>query len=543
MNANIKRTPRRRKDVPPSTPFGELPLSGANTEDETGRSVEPDPNSVPPAAEPVQASPSNVGVRPATVGADLSTALTVPERARIALKSEQTERDFQAMVEKSKDIALITNADGRTQCHAMLMDYVRARTTLEASDKEARAELVAVNTAIIAERKRLAEIIEVEEKRLRAVRDAWDAKIAEEKRLKAEAEQRRVQAINNRIEEIRATREDAIGKKATEIAEIIAIVEAIAIDETFAELKLQADSAKSMTLGKLRYLHTAATSMEAEAKRLQEVRERLDREKIEQDAAAAKERERAAEESRKAEEARQQRELALDAIRVIRDRVHMAAEGDSLEAYDLALSVTQGEAITEERFGALVETALTAQSDTLETLRQRRAALEKRLADEVELARQRDEQEAENARINAQQEAAAKAERERLAEAGRRIEAQRKEQEEVEVQRRQVREAEERRIADERAALERDQAALRAQQEAAAAPAPTPPPEVLEPVVERTVPALVTAIDSEFAYTKPPRPSDEAIVAMLARGFSVERETVVDWLCDMDLPALVRSAA
>lgn len=516
MNANVTPRSRKRNQAPPVSDG--LPLANAET-------AAPDVALAPVSEVPAAAQPS--------------TALTIPERARVALKSEQTERDFTAMVEKSKDIALITNADGRTQCHAMLMDYVRARTTLEASDKEARAELVAVNTAIIAERKRLAEIIEVEEKRLRAVRDAWDAKIAEEKRLKAEAEQRRKQAIENRIEEIRGTREEAMGKTATEIAAIIATVEAIAIDETFAELKLQADSAKSMTLGKLRYLHTAAIASEAEAKRLQEVRERLDREKAEQDAEAARqaaqlqrqreeqeaaaarikavqdardaaaaeqqrlydeeqervrerhemalqvERERIAEESRNAEEARQRRERAMDAIRAIQDRVNTAAEGDSLQAYDLALSVTQGEAITEGRFGAMVETARTTQANTLSMLRQRRVALAKRLADEAELEEQRRQQEAETHRL-----------------------------------------------ADVQAEIDRQQEALRLSRETVVAP--SDPVEATD--AEDVQPSNIETIIAEFR--KPARPSDAALVKLFARLLAVDWDTMLDWLRDMDLEAL-----
>lgn len=150
--------------------------------------------------------------------------------------------------------------------------------------------------------------------------------------------------------------------------------------------------------------------------------------------------------------------------------------------------------------------------------------------------RQQAEQEAENARVRAEQEAAAQAERERLAEEASQLEVRRQEQEALEQRQREEREAEESRIAEARQALEREQAALKDEQAVQA-------PVVVESVSKPESPSIVTASNSEFAWTKTARPSDEAILEILVRALSVDRNTVIEWLCEMDMSKLVRSAA
>lgn len=652
MNANVTPRSRKKNQAPPIS--AGLPLSGANAEDDARRSVEPNTNSTPAAPLTARPSPESSGL--ATVGAEPSTALMVVGDVKLAMRSEQTRRDIAQLLQDAGSITSITNADGRQQAHALLMLFVKARIAIDGRYEEVSVSVRSFLDDLRDERGDLKESFAQSETRLRKLRDEWDTKIADEKRLKAEAEQRRKQAIENRIEEIRATREEAIGKKAAEIAEIIATVEGIAIDETFAELKLQADSAKSMTLGKLRYLHTAAVNLETEQKRLQEVRERLDREKAEQDAAAAVERERIAEEQRaaqaenarikatqdardaevaeqqrlyneeqerirqrnemalqeisaihqqlsiaivgrapyikggdvesfdqviaetevwqiteekfgaltvsaqrtkdgtvatlkqrraeliqqianevaaqaerervaeengKAEEVRQWRERATEAIRTIRDRVHIAAEGDSLEAYDLALSVTQGEVITEERFGVIVGMARTVQNDTLETLRQRRAALAKRLADEAELEEKRQAQEAE----------------------AKRLAAERAENERIEAERKASLDAEETRQAEQRAEIDRQQEALRLERETIIAP--TDPAEAVtgEPLAIPThtqMGAMLEASGVLPAYpdetpTNSPALAREIVelsVQAIEDEYSVDEVTARAWLVE-----------
>jgi len=412
---------------------------------------------------------------------------------------------------------------------------------------------------------------------------------AAEKKAKEEAEEKRKAVIEERINDMREAVALVAGKSAADIAVAIGDIESVVVDQTFAEFQQRAEAAKAATLGRLKGLHAATLTLEAEQKRLEEVRERLAREKAEQDAAAAKERARIAEENRQAEEARQlreqaddeirtiqqipvtadrhgtlekydeairvaaawviddalfglhsvpiadalndaralllerreiltrkfaaeanakakaeARERAMDAIRAIQDRVHTAAEGDSLEAYDLAISVTQGEVITEERFGDLVEAAETAQTNTLTTLRQRQIALAKRLASEQELAEQRRQQEAESQRLA---------------------------DESAELARQQ--EAREREIAAREAALvSREMVAPASHSsEATDSPAESAATEDARPS------SIVTVI---VQHRKPVRPSDVALVKLFAHALSVDWDTMVEWLRDMDLEALAQ---
>lgn len=298
-----------------------------------------------------------------------------------------------------------------------------------------------------------------------------EARKKAEKEAKRVAEQARISAIQESIDDIRDSVALVVGKSVADIELMIADLVALPIDDSFAEFKERAEAVKDATLTRLRMVHTAAVNTEAEQKRLEEVRANLAREKAEQDAAAAKERARIAEEQRVAREA-----AAAEAAR--------QAKG---------------------------------------------------------LREQREAQEAENARVRAEQEERARVERERLAEESRRLEAQRLKQEEEERERqiaRTTQEAREREIAAREAALiSREMVA----------PASHSSETADEPIVTISgdpFATLETAATAEIsvATEKAPRPSDAAIVEILMRAFSVERDTIVDWLWDMDLTALVHGA-
>lgn len=130
-----------------------------------------------------------------------------------------------------------------------------------------------------------------------------------------------------------------------------------------------------------------------------------------------------------------------------------------------------------------------------------RRQAEARAAQQAEQARQQEEfrrQQEELNRQRAEQEAAAKAERERIA-AEERVAKEKREREEAEARR--LRDAEEARIAAERKKLADEQEAQRKQREA-----------------------------EELAKRQAQRPSDEEIVAALAAHFKVKEPTVRKWL-------------
>jgi hypothetical protein len=267
----------------------------------------------------------------------------------------------------------------------------------------------------------------------------------DEKKAREEAERQRVEAIQARIDEIRQYPLDVVGASSTKIEEVIKTVVDLAVDETFAELKQQAEGAKATSLIRLRAALSKAQAMETEQARL--AAERVENERIRQEneaRAAAVEANQAAERRRIAEEERIAREAREKAE--AEQRARMAEEERVAKATRDAEAARQAEALRLQR----------EESDRIE--RERQAA-----------------REAEDRRIAAE-----------------RAEAQR-----IEAERQALREAEEQRLADARAQLERDQEALRLAQERAAAPAPVDIPatesaSVAQPIEETADPVLMT---------------------------------------------------
>jgi len=130
--------------------------------------------------------------------------LTLQTRAALALNSTKTERDLIALAAKNVHIVAVIDKPGRMQCHSAAMELKAARVTINNTATSAREDATQFQRAVIAEAKRLVQIVEGEETRLLALRDEWDA---EQARIKAEAEAKeraRVTAIHERIAAIRS---------------------------------------------------------------------------------------------------------------------------------------------------------------------------------------------------------------------------------------------------------------------------------------------------------------------------------------------------
>lgn len=125
--------------------------------------------------------------------------------------------------------------------------------------------------------------------RIKAVEDPVHQQIvgeeqreADEKKARAEAKVRRVAEIQARIDAIRTAAMDAVGKSSREITKLIETVDGTAIDESFAELRAQAEGAKSTALVRLRMMLTNAENAEAEQRKLAEERAELARQQAEE---------------------------------------------------------------------------------------------------------------------------------------------------------------------------------------------------------------------------------------------------------------------
>ena len=152
-----------------------------------------------------------------------STNLTVIERAALALGAAEHETKLRELAARHADITAITNEAGRDDCHSALMELRSTRVAIEKTGKDAREDAQKFAKAVIAEEKRLVEIIAPEEERLRKLRDDWDAAREQERLAEAEAERIRVEGHMARIATLRGIPATMVGKTAAELAAKVAL--------------------------------------------------------------------------------------------------------------------------------------------------------------------------------------------------------------------------------------------------------------------------------------------------------------------------------
>lgn len=257
---------------------------------------------------------------------------TLQQRA-IAAIGNRDEAALQTLADGTKDITTITNAAGYQQIQAARIVLKNERISIEKDCKKAREDAVAFGRAVISEEGRLVAIISPEEKRLQKLQDAWDAEIERIRQQKIDSELKRVADLQERITELRGLQTLSPSSGSALIAEHIADLAKIAVDESFQELQQQAMDAKAAALSRLQSVHAAALSHEGEQIRIRAEREELARDREEQalrDAQAKAQREeeerkakavRDAETARHTEQLRQQRAEQDAAAAVERKRL------------------------------------------------------------------------------------------------------------------------------------------------------------------------------------------------------------------------------
>src|ERR1700722_6232281 len=217
-------------------------------------------------------------------------ALTVVQRATLALGKVDYEPKLIEMAGASKSITVITNADGYSQCHAARMVLKNERIQIEKDGKKARDDANAFNKAVIALETKFIGIISPEEKRLEKLQKDWDDAREAEKQARIAAELERVADLQDRVAELRGNQMLSPTSGSKLIAEHIADLEAIPIDSGFQEFEQQAADAKGAGLKRLNDLHAAALAHEAEQDRLTAEREELIRLRAEQSRREAEDR-------------------------------------------------------------------------------------------------------------------------------------------------------------------------------------------------------------------------------------------------------------
>lgn len=309
-------------------------------------------------------------------------ALTLPQRAAVALGSSKTEVDLRELVKKSADIVQVNNMAGRDQAHRIGMDLKTARVLIEKTGKAAREDAQAFSKAVIEEQKRLVEIITPEEDRVFALRDEWDTKVENERQAKIKAEADRMAKIADHIEGLRERETDVIRicKTAEHTQAEIDALERVQITEAiYQERFAEAVALKATVLESMRTILAGRVAAEAaEVARLAAVKAEAERIEAER-AELAKLRAEAAERERvaKIESDRIAAEQAAEAKRLAEQAAAQAAEVRRQQ--EEAAAAARAEQAERDRVTAQVKAQLEQQAAALAA--ERKALDEERAAD------------------------------------------------------------------------------------------------------------------------------------------------------------------
>jgi hypothetical protein len=267
----------------------------------------------------------------AVIEREAGTALTVIERASVALGAAKHEKRLVALAKGSTGIVAITNPASYSECHAARMALKRARIEIEGLGEGAREDARNFAKAVIAEQKRLIGIVQPEETRLQVIQDAHDAKVETERQAKQQAELDRLAAIRSRIDDLKQYAVNAIGKPAAGIALAMDGLEKEPIMPWAQEFADIATEAKVQTMNRLNVMFGKAqvdeAAAKAEAERLAEEHARIHAERVKLDRQKALQVER--ERQQKAEmDAAIARRLAED--QAARDKIEADARASRL---------------------------------------------------------------------------------------------------------------------------------------------------------------------------------------------------------------------
>ncbi|MCH4880204.1 hypothetical protein EQV97_22875 [Pseudomonas sp. TMW22090] len=316
------------------------------------------------------------------MSAEQQLAVVPPQETALAVYSAEKGLEPWLQVIRSKIDGFtpdISSRKGREAIASMAYAVARSKTALDDVGKKLVADLKEVPKKIDAERKRVRDTLDSWQEEVRRPLNEWQA-----------AEDARVDKHNSGIETIKAYLVLADQEPAAMIAELIAQLESVAIDQSWEEFEAEAARAKDSTLTGLRSALGKQEKVEAEQAELArlraeaEVRAKADYEaEIAREAAEKAQRE--AEEKAQAErDAAAKREQALidqaaqaqrDADQKIRDAEAAAAN----QALQLQLAAEQAE-----------RQKIQAEADRVEAIRreeQQAVEAERRQAEAVEQAR------------------------------------------------------------------------------------------------------------------------------------------------------------
>jgi hypothetical protein len=330
-----------------------------------------------------------------------STELTPIDRARTALSFSTTADRLKELAAKSTSITEVTNKAGRDQAHRAAMDLRDARLAIQRTGKDAREDARKYADAVVAAEKELVALVEPEEERLKALRDAWAEARAAERAEEERKERERIQVMIDAIAAINATPNRLFGASVDELTAAIDTLAARDMSD-FDDVYLpNAQKAQADTIATLKDAREKRQALDDEAaaiaaaheqqrieREAEEARLAAERAKLEAEQAAAREAQAKAD-----EEARLAREEAdrVAAEERARQQAELDAQREALEA--------QQRALAEQRAAEEAERARQAE-DAAQREREAREAQEQREAQE---RADREKQEAEGHRLSVQQ--------------------------------------------------------------------------------------------------------------------------------------------
>lgn len=209
------------------------------------------------------------------------------------------------------------------------------RYEIERVRKAAKAPILALGKELDSRAKTITDEILAIEAPIDEQIKAEEARKDREKQEKIEAEQRRVQSLQERVAELRGNQSLSVLDGSALIAEHIGDLRNIPVDESFDEYRQHAEDAKAAGIARLEALHTAALEHEAEQARIRTEREELAKLRAEAEKRGAEDRARLAEEERQAK-------IARDA-EAVRAAAELAAQRERIAAEEAAAKAARDE--------------------------------------------------------------------------------------------------------------------------------------------------------------------------------------------------------
>ena len=283
----------------------------------------------------------------------------------------------------------LTTVKGRKQYASMAYKIAQTKTALDDMGKKVSAEQKEIPKKIDAERKRVWDTLELWQKEVRKPLDDWQ-----------KAEDARVDKHNDGIQQIKDMALFDATQQAVTVAQVIADLEAIAIDDSWQEFLPEAAQAKDRALAKLRALLAERTQYEAEQAELARLRAeavaQAQRDREAEIARAAAERARVEAEQRAQAEhdaaARREQELLEEAAAAQRASEQAARDAEAAaerQRLQLQLQAEQAERLAAQAEANRIAAEQRAEQERLDAVRRQEEAVERARQDE--LARQKAE--------------------------------------------------------------------------------------------------------------------------------------------------------